>query len=344
MTLQLDSALAALQMGGVAQKGGEHLATRLRDVQTFLSEDLAEVERSLAEVAALGPSPAPAASRHLIGTGGKRIRPMALLLSARCFGPAREKRFYEVAAVVELAHSATLLHDDVVDEGQERRGSPTARRIFGNGVSVLAGDLLLVNALARTQAHAPELLPDLIETLRRLVEGEVVQLRGRTELDVSESTYERILRDKTASLFEFAAMAGARMAGADDTAVLHLRRFGDAVGIAFQLVDDVIDYEGEQSGKTLYADLLEGKLTLPLVLAIQRDQELKSLVMKIHAGDESVVREVSRRVIDSGACQEVRARAQDFTDRAIGSLRKLPPSSSRQLLEIVAREMTQRVT
>src|SRR5690606_14134447 len=113
----------------------------------------------------------------------------------------------EMAAVVELAHSATLLHDDVVDEGMERRGAPTSRRLYGNGVSVLSGDYLLVSALARTQEVAPQLLGELIATLGRLVNGEVIQLRGRTDLDVRETTYESILRDKTASLFSFACRA-----------------------------------------------------------------------------------------------------------------------------------------
>jgi octaprenyl-diphosphate synthase len=312
-------------------------------VQTFLAKDLARVEMALHETAAQGIEPAVASAKHLIARGGKRVRPIALLLSAQCFGRTDESRFSEMAAVVELAHSATLLHDDVVDEGMERRGAPTSRRIYGNGVSVLSGDLLLVNALSRTQEAAPELLSDLIDTLRRLVEGEVVQLRGRTELDVSEATYERVLRDKTASLFAFAARSGALMAGASRQHADALGQFGENLGIAFQLVDDVIDYDGQDSGKTLFADLLEGKMTLPLVLGIQKDPGIKDLVAKIHEGDETPVDEVSRRVVESGSLPEVRARAQAFTERAVSALGRIPPSPSRTLLEVVASEMTQRI-
>lgn len=342
MTLQLSTAVKALQNGAVTRQAGELVERRLGDVQLFLSEDLARVEASLHEMVAMGPEPAVAAARHLVLRGGKRVRPMTLLLAARCFGKADPRVVSELAAVVELAHSATLLHDDVIDEGMERRGAPTSRRVYGNGISVLSGDLLLVNALSRTQAAAPELVPELIGTLRQLVEGEIIQLRGRTELDVSEATYLRILKDKTASLFAFSCRAGGLLAGATIEQGDALAAFGEGVGIAFQLIDDVIDYDGGESGKTLYADLLEGKLTLPLVLAIQTDPGLKELVARIHDGDETVVDEVSRRVVASRSCDEVRARAKSYTSGAIESLRRLPESPARMLLEVVALEMTKR--
>lgn len=343
MTLQFDTAVSALRQGGEARGAGDLLQTRLVDVQVFLAQDLAQVEAAISTILQDGPEPAVAAAQHLVARGGKRVRPLALLLAARCFTPTIEPRFYQLAAVVELVHSATLLHDDVIDEGDVRRGAPTSRKLHGNAVSVLSGDLLLVNALDRTRLAAPDLLSELIQTLRSLVDGEIIQLRGRTELDVSEETYESVLRNKTASLFAFAARAGAQMAGADSHAQDALAAFGDALGIAFQLVDDVIDYEGEASGKSLFADLLEGKLTLPLVLAIKQDPELEELVARIHRGDESIVEEVSRRVVKSGSCDVVRARALDYTERAVRSLDKLPASPARELLRVVAREMTRRV-
>jgi geranylgeranyl pyrophosphate synthase len=132
------------------------------------------------------------------------------------------------------------------------------------------------------------------------------------------------------------------MAGATEQQGAALAQFGEGIGIAFQLVDDVIDYDGADSGKTLFADLLEGKLTLPLVLAIQKEPDLEPLVGKIHQGDESVVADVSRRVVASGSCDEVRARAQDYTDRAVAALATLPPTPASKLLEVVAREMIRR--
>ncbi len=342
MTLQFDMAVSALVRGAQARKADERLEHRLADVQGFLAQELAEVERVLAEAIEEGPEPGSSAARHLVARGGKRVRPLALLLGARCFG-GNGSNYAEMAAVVELVHSATLLHDDVVDEGMERRGAPTSRRLWGNGVSVLSGDLLLVTALERTRRAAPDLLGELIQTLGRLVNGEIVQLRGRTELDVSESTYYRVLEDKTASLFSFAARAGARMAGAPKICEEALGHFGESLGVAFQLVDDVIDYSETETGKTLFADLGEGKITLPLVLAIERDPGLSELVHKIHQGDESLVAEVSRRVIASGACDEVRSRARSFTEKSRAALAKLPVTPARQLLEVVALELTSRL-
>jgi octaprenyl-diphosphate synthase len=269
------------------------------------------------------------------------VRPVALLLSAACFGaiPAAAR---ELAVVTELVHSATLLHDDVVDEGLERRGAPAARRLWGNAVSVLGGDLLLVHALERTSVHAPEMLADLIDTLRRLVDGEVVQLRGRAELDVSPETYERILRNKTASLFAWATRVGARCAGASAVDQGRMSVFGEQLGMAFQLVDDLLDYSGEQTGKTLFADLTEGKLTLPLVLAVARVPALADPLRRIHAGDRGPVDEVSRQVLASGACGEVRVRAAHHTERAIDALSGVGSGPAARLLELVARQLAHR--
>jgi len=347
MPLTIDASLRTLSAGARSKGADERTFARLADVQEFLARELLEVEQALASACSEGPEPAVSAARHLVARGGKRVRPLALLLSAKCFGDAplgeaSSQRLIELAAVVELVHSATLLHDDVVDEGMQRRGAITARRLLGNGISVLAGDLLLVTALERTGAAAPALLPDLIATLRRLVEGEIIQLRGRTELDVSEGTYYRILKDKTASLFGFAARAGGQLAGASPSEQQALTRFGEALGVAFQLIDDVIDYTGDDSGKNLFADLGEGKLTLPLVLAVRDDPELGDLLSRIHAGDAELCAEVGRRVRDSGACDRVRERARAETDAALSALAELPATAATRFLEIVAKEMTRR--
>jgi octaprenyl-diphosphate synthase len=341
MSLPIETATRALANAAV-QRGAEGpLTQRLEDIQGILGDDLRWVEQALREAVGNGVEPGRSAARHLVLLGGKRIRPVALLLSAACFGPVPAVA-RELAVVAELVHSATLLHDDVIDEGMERRGAPTARRLFGNGVSVLAGDMLLVHALERTSVHAPDVLPDLIATLRLLVQGEIIQLRGRTELDVSEQTYERILREKTASLFGWATRTGATVAGASRSEQERLRSFGERLGIAFQLVDDVIDYSGEDSGKTLLTDLREGKLTLPLVLAVARLPELMEPLRKIHAGDYEPVRAVSRAVIDSGVCDEVRRRALGYTSAAVDALSGIEAGPARSLLERVAYELAER--
>lgn len=339
--LSLEFAISSLGHSTERGNAGPTAAERLATVQELLADDLMWVESALLTASEEGPAPAVHAARHLVSRGGKRVRPIALLLSAACFGGISQ-RARELAVVAELVHSATLLHDDVVDEGTERRGAPASRLLWGNAVSVLAGDSLLVHALDRTARVAPEVMPDLILTLRRLVDGEIVQLRGRTELDLSESTYERILRDKTASLFAWATRTGARVGGATEEEQEQLATFGERLGMAFQLVDDVLDYAGERTGKALLMDLKEGKVTLPLVLAVARDPELVGPLRRIYAGDREPVAYVSRAVVESGACDEVRRRARDFTNGAVASLSRLAPNSATRLLEAVARELAGR--
>ncbi|HEY5955353.1 MAG TPA: polyprenyl synthetase family protein [Polyangiaceae bacterium] len=314
---------------------------RIAEVQSLVGDELEWVEFRLAEICAQGTKPATNAAKHLVERGGKRVRPLTTLLSAGCFGPVPASA-RTLAMVAELVHSATLLHDDVADEGTERRGIRTARLVYGNAVSVLAGDLLLVHALERTLVEVPDALPDLLCTLRLLVDGEVIQLRGRTELDVRESTYDQVLRGKTASLFAWAARAGARSSHASPDDVERMGVFGEQLGIAFQLVDDILDYEGG-TGKTSLADLREGKLTLPLVLAVAAQPDLLPLVRSIHAGDLEPVQYLSRKVLASGACDIVRERAGAVTELAIGTLRPIASSPAKDLLVDVARELTSRV-
>lgn len=341
--LSLEQGVKTLSKAANGSQGSNaRLQARLHEVQALVGDDLLWVETALKETAADGPAGGTDAARHLIERGGKRVRPLALLLSAACFG-AVPRAARDLAVVAELIHSATLLHDDVIDEGMERRGVPTSRLLFGNAVSVLGGDLMLVHALARTQNAAPTEMGHLVDTLRQLVEGEIVQLRGRTELDVRLSTYETVLRGKTASLFRWAAGAGARVGGANASQVGALEEFGAQLGMAFQLVDDVLDYSGDEvTGKTLYADLIEGKLTLPLVLTIEAQPELLKQVQRIHQGQREPVEALKAAVLASGACDQTRARAAAATRTALDALATLPASPARELLHVVARELTDR--
>jgi octaprenyl-diphosphate synthase len=328
-----------------AERAGGRTVDRLAEVHALLGGDMAVVDSELARLVQEGLSPATQAAAHLLEAGGKRVRPLTVLLAAACFGPPPAVA-RDVAVAAELVHLATLLHDDVIDDGQERRGRPTPRRLWGNAVSVLAGDLLLTHALARTSAVAPpSVLVDLFATLRRLVDGEVVQLRGRMHLDVREAVYFRIVRDKTASLFAWAARAGATIAGADAEAATALGDYGTHVGVAFQLVDDVLDYAGDPraTGKALLGDLLEGKLTLPLIRALAEAPGLEPDVAAVRAGDGRAAQRLADAVRASGACDSVRALARDETAKALASLDLLPPSSAREMLGGVARELASRV-
>jgi octaprenyl-diphosphate synthase len=313
-------------------------------VTALLGAEMGWVEAELARMAETGLSPATDSAQHLLAAGGKRVRPLALLLSAACFGTIPEAAC-ELAVVAELIHLATLLHDDVVDDAPERRGKPAARVLWGNAVSVLAGDLLLTHALERTSAVAPRaVLADLFATLRRLVDGEVVQLRGRTKLDVRRTTYLQIVEDKTASLFGWAARTGAVMAGAPEPQVLALGDFGMRVGVAFQLVDDLLDYEGDPAltGKSLHADLREGKLTLPLILAVEREPRLADDIVAARDADAPACSRLLAAVRALGTGEEVRAMAERETACAVDSLAPLPPSLAREMLAGIASELSSR--
>jgi octaprenyl-diphosphate synthase len=318
---------------------------RFSTIQAIFEPELSYIEAELSKAAADGVRPGTLAAGHLVGAGGKRVRPLTVLLSAACFGPP-PRAASELAIVAELVHTATLLHDDVIDDSPERRGNPAARTVWGNAVSVLAGDLLLTHALDRTLMADPRALGELVTTLRRLVDGEIVQLRGRAKLDTSEAVYFRILEDKTASLFRWSARAGAIVAGASDAERDALGLFGERMGIAFQLVDDTLDYAGDpsQTGKTLLSDLGEGKVTLPLVLALAESPALAPLLERARVGDKRAAHELGELVRAGGACAEVRRRAALETERALLALSAVRPSPARDMLRILATELTARTS
>ncbi len=338
------AAIEQLRDTATPARTGEAAVRRLADVHALFGEDMARVQELLTEAVRDGLTPATESAQHLLNAGGKRIRPLALLLSSACFGPVGEAT-RELAVVAELIHLATLLHDDVVDDGTERRGQPAARTVWGNAVSVLAGDLLLTHALERTRrVGAPGVLEELLGTLRKLVDGEVVQLRGRTRLDLRRATYFQIVENKTASLFVWAARAGATMARAPREGTEALGAYGGHLGLAFQLVDDALDYTGDPraTGKTLHGDLREGKLTLPLILAAELDRRVVSDVEAAREGDAEAARRIVSAVQEQRTCDAVRQLAFEETQRALACLAALPPSTARELLASIARELVSR--
>jgi octaprenyl-diphosphate synthase len=340
--IPFSEALDVFHDSAILADADQRLLERLTDVQKLVGEDLDWVQSALDEVAREGFSPATEAAHHLVSRGGKRVRPLVVLLSAACFGEVSSNA-RAVALVSELVHTATLLHDDVADDGMKRRGAATSRRVWGNAVSVLAGDLLLVHALRRTQSDIPAAMSELLATLRQMVDGEVLQLRGRTQLHLSEAHYFHIVRGKTASLFAWSARTGSTTSGATPSQAQAMGVFGERLGVAFQLVDDVLDYIGTTTGKTSLADLRDGKLTLPLVLAVKRCPELVADLELIHAGDLSPIDRVASRVVQAGACDEVRERARAVTRDAVGELDSIPASASTRLLKAVAEDLVARL-
>ncbi|MEN9544577.1 MAG: hypothetical protein RLZZ598_1410, partial [Pseudomonadota bacterium] len=220
-------------------------------------------------------------SHYIIGAGGKRIRPMLVLLFANALGFHGRERF-ELAATIEFIHTATLLHDDVVDESQLRRGRDTANARFGNAASVLVGDFLYSRAFQMmVSVDRMRVLAVLADATNVIAEGEVLQLMNMHDPDIAVADYLRVIRFKTAKLFEASARLGAVLAGAEPTVEEACADYGRALGTAFQLVDDLLDYEGHTAelGKNVGDDLREGKPTLPLLVAMERgSSEQRALI------------------------------------------------------------------
>ncbi|MEM7693503.1 MAG: polyprenyl synthetase family protein [Pseudomonadota bacterium] len=284
----------------------------------------------------------PEVADHLISSGGKRIRPMLLLATAELFG-YRGEGDVKLATAVEYMHTATLLHDDVVDESAMRRGRPAARMIFGNQASVLVGDFLLGQAFKLMVDVGSLAALDVFSSAAATIsEGEVRQLAGARDLSVGERHYMAVIEAKTAALFAAATAAGPIIAGADDHRA-PLQSYGRHLGLAFQLIDDVLDFAGDAKtlGKNVGDDLREGKATLPVLLAYARGDGADApfwtrCIERGEVSDDDVSR-AARLVRETGALAECRKRAEDFSARAIADLDGVPPSRMRDILVDVAR-------
>jgi octaprenyl-diphosphate synthase len=331
-----------------SSRGLEANAERIGELRAFLADDLADVERDL-DAMERGETPMHESAQHLLAGGGKRIRPMCVALAARLgsgFGPAAR----DLAVAAELVHSATLLHDDVVDVGERRRGSPAARVIWGNAASIFAGDWLLVEALVRVRrAKLPDVLDRALGVLAEMLEAEALQLARRGSADVTRADYMKVVEGKTASLFRWALFAGARAGGLDDASCALVEEVGGKVGVAFQVIDDVLDVDGDPEvlGKGVLGDLAEGKMTYPLIVAIERSPELRGELSRALAGGEAAIdpataRSVARAIVEVGAAAEGRRFAEALVDEALGALRRLPDRPARRALETVARTIVSR--
>jgi octaprenyl-diphosphate synthase len=324
--------------------GAAAVADKLVGLRAFLEDDLRQVEEDLTAVEAKG-TPLHRSARHLLDLGGKRLRPTCVALAARVgrgFVPAAR----ELAVAVELIHSATLLHDDVVDVGDLRRGAPAARVLYGNAASIFAGDWLLVDALQRIQrAGVSGLLERVLGVLKEMLDAEALQLENRGKLRVSRADYFRVIEGKTASLFRWGMFAGGRAGEASPGQCEALACFGQSLGVAFQVIDDVLDVAGDgaEVGKTMFADLREGKVTFPLLVALDRDAGLEAMLREVLGGEGASEADIALRIRASGAVEESRALASRLSSEALGHLAALPSGPVRDALEGVALAMLHRV-
>jgi octaprenyl-diphosphate synthase len=283
-------------------------------------------------------------SHYIISAGGKRVRPMLVLLFANALGFRGHERF-ELAAIVEFIHTATLLHDDVVDESSLRRGRATANALFGNAASVLVGDFLYSRAFQMmVSVNRLRVLDVLADATNVIAEGEVLQLMNMHDPDLAVEDYLKVIRFKTAKLFEASARLGAVLAGVDAQVEEACAAYGRSLGTAFQLIDDLLDYEGSTTelGKNVGDDLREGKPTLPLLVAMERASESERMMIRraIEEGEVSKLPDIVAIVKRTGALQATREAARAEADKARSNLLLLPPSAHREaLLEFCARSV-----
>ncbi|MDO5705004.1 MAG: polyprenyl synthetase family protein [Paracoccus sp. (in: a-proteobacteria)] len=291
----------------------------------------------------------PEVTAHLVGAGGKRLRPLLTLAAAKMLGYQGNAHVL-LATAVEFIHTATLLHDDVVDESRQRRGRPTANLLWDNKSSVLVGDYLFGRSFQlMVETGSIRVLDILANAAAVISEGEVLQLTAAQDLRTDESVYLQIVRGKTAALFSAATEAGAVVAGAPDDQVTALRDYGDALGIAFQIADDLLDYGGatETIGKNVGDDFRERKLTLPVIKAVARasDEERAFWQRTIEKGDQrdSDLEQALRIMAAHGALESARKDALAWAARARAALAPLPASGIRDMLGDLADYVVARV-
>ena len=280
-------------------------------------------------------------SEYIIHSGGKRLRPALVVLAAKALG-YEGRSHHELAAVVEFIHTATLLHDDVVDASDMRRGHETANAMFGNAASVLVGDFLYTRAFQMmVSVQDMRVMEVLSEATNIIAEGEVLQLMNCNDPDIDESAYLRVIRYKTAKLFEAAGRLGAIVSGMERTTEDAMGRYGMHLGTAFQLIDDVLDYSGDTEviGKNVGDDLAEGKPTLPLLFAMKHGKPEEAAVIRnaILEGDSTHFQDILHIVRRTGALEHARKQAMEEASLANAAITFLPDSQYKAaLLELPA--------
>ena len=317
----------------------------IEEIRKLIQADMAQVdtvirERLHSEVVLIRQ-----VSEYIIGSGGKRLRPALVLLSAGVFG-YRGTQHHTLAAIVEFIHTATLLHDDVVDESNLRRGRQTANALFGNAASVLVGDFLYSRAFQMmVGVNDMRVMQVLADATNTIAEGEVLQLLNCNDPNIDEQRYLQVIRFKTAKLFEAASRLGAIISQANAHDETAMSQYGMHLGTAFQLIDDVLDYSGNHTdtGKNLGDDLAEGKPTLPLLYAMQQGTPAQAALIRsaIEQGGLSDFTHVLETIHTTGALTYAAAQAQREIDIACAAIAHFPDSIYKQtLLELAVFSVT----
>jgi octaprenyl-diphosphate synthase len=319
------------------------------EIFDLVRTDLDEVEREIGFESIASVEAVTYIGQYLQSGGGKRLRPILVLLCGKLFSGATNPSLIRMAAVVEMIHTATLVHDDVIDMAKTRRGRPSINVVWGNHTSVLAGDWLYMQAFqAALRERNFAMLDLLINLTQMMVEGELLQLDRIGKIAVTEADYMELIDRKTASLFSACARLGAIAGGADESAQTRLGEYAWNLGIAFQLIDDVLDFTSREKilGKPVGNDLREGKVTLPLVYALQSaEPEERRLVETVLADgnyDQVPFGKILQILHRHSGVERAKARAQEFTDKAREIIGEFPESAYRRALLAVTDLVTDR--
>jgi octaprenyl-diphosphate synthase len=321
-------------------------ALDLDQIRARLGDDWPAVNREIRRQLASDVALVNSVAHYIIGSGGKRLRPLLVLLAARACGYNGDKHV-TAAAIVEFIHTATLLHDDVVDNSDLRRGQDTANSVFGNEASVLVGDFLYSRSFQMmVQIGQMRIMDVLADATNTIAEGEVLQLMNCNDPNTTEAQYLEVIYRKTAKLFEAAVLIGAILAAQSRAVEDAFITYGRELGTAFQLVDDALDYDAtrEQLGKNIGDDLAEGKPTLPLIHALQRGTAREQVLIRraIETGDRDNLEPILTAVARSGALAFTMRRAQEASQRAIAALDRVPDSDCKTSLVQLARFAVER--
>jgi len=308
-------------------------------IQTLMQADLAKtdeilIDRLNSDVALINKM-----SHYIISSGGKRLRPLLLLLCARATN-YQESHHHAMAVVIELIHTATLLHDDVVDESTTRRGQETANELWGNAPSVLVGDFLYSRAFEiMVEPDSMAIMRLLSHATNNIAQGEVLQLLNIKNADVSQEQYFAVIKRKTACLFEAACKIGGMLSNASNETIEALGKFGLHLGNAFQIIDDVLDYESdsETMGKEVGDDLAEGKTTLPMIYALEQTSGAEHAMLRnaIESADTSNIDDIINILVRVNAFDFTRSAAEIESQKAMNALNSLPESDYRSALRLL---------
>lgn len=321
---------------------------QVKDIYAVVEQDFAAVDTLIREQLSSKVPLVEKIADYIVSSGGKRLRPLLVIMTAKALAKSGVQA-NKLAAVIEFLHTATLLHDDVVDMSDMRRGNPTANANWGNAPSVLVGDFLYSRAFQMMVELQNMKVMDILSNATCVIaEGEVLQLVNCKNPDTSEAQYMEVIEGKTAMLFEASTHSAAILSGADEDTANALKAYGNHLGMAFQLMDDILDYEGdaEEMGKNVGDDLAEGKPTLPLIHAMANGTEAQSKLIRkaIRKGGLEDIDEIMQIVRDCGSLQYTRGKALEQVQKAQKNLNLLPDSEAKQALFHLARIAVERNT